>query len=506
MKKKGRTAIALAGITAMMSICPGLAADGRAIALAMAAEHDPVSQGYLEADFEDDYQPFGVRSGKPSQVVSEEGDPNHVLLISGREHYWDGWDADVTDWLVPEREYTFTAWLKQTDKKTHKVEFGFEMNKGGGKEWLGVKGDIVLLPDVWKQVKFNFTAPSPGYEQAKFYIQSCGDETFDFLSDEISIRPAGGGNRFDASMNTYSLKEVYKDDFRVGMAFTLEDFRREDFRKMMQYQFSSGTWSNELKPDYLLDREATIDSPDGSPELNYDRIDTVMTMARDSGIPIRGHALVGQNGTPQWFFKTGYDENNYDVDSETLEWRMEQYIRKVLTYIQSKYPGVIYAWDVVDEAADDNGGCREDNPWHRIMGEGFVEKAFTCARKYADPQVKLYYNDYNAYLPAKRDTIYGWAVDLRNKGLIDGIGMQAHLDLKDADVSGFLRTVELYGSTGLEVQITELDIDNPDNGIVGNVKLADKYAAVFGGLRKLNQSGKARIPAVTIWGFSDDRT
>lgn len=483
MRKKGRTAIALAGIMAVMNMCPGLAADGRAMVRVMAAEHDPVSQGYLEVDFEDDYQPFEVRSGNPSQVITVGDDANHVLLISGREFYWDGWHVDVTDWMVPRREYTFTAWIKQTDKKTQEVEFGFEMNMvNGGKEWQGVKGDVVLPPGVWKQVKFNFTAPSREYKDAKFYIQSGSDETFDFMSDEISIRPAEGASHFTASMNTYSPKETYKDDFRVGTTFTLDDFQNEGFRRMMQYQFNSGTWLNELKPDYILDRLATIDSPDESPELKYDRIDTIMTMARDNGIPIRGNALVANAQMPQWFFKIGYDENDYDVDSETLDWRMEQYIRKVLTYTQSKYPGVIYAWDVVNEAADDAGGCHKDSSWYRIMGDSFVEKAFTYARKYADPQVKLYYNDRNAYLPAKRDTIYDWAANLKDKGLIDGIGMQGHLDLKNTDASDFLKAAELYGSIGLEVQVTELDIDNPDNGIAGNMKLADKYAAILAGV------------------------
>lgn len=505
MRGKGRAAVMLAGLVAMTYICPGLAADGRTLQHVMAAEHDPAAQGYLEVDFEDDYQPFGMRSGKPISIVTEGTDTNHVLLVSGRDATWDGWTVEVTDWLVPSREYTFSAYIKQTERKDEKVNLSIELNKAdGGVEYLGLKDGIVLPSSVWKHVTINFVAPSQEYEHARIYMQSGNEETFDFMTDEISIRPAVGGSRFDEAIAAYSLKDTYQNDFRIGMAFLVDEFRNENFRRLVQHHFNSGTYGNEFKPDALLDREATLASPDGSPEIRYEWIDELLTMARDNGTPIRGHVLVWHSQTPEWFFKVGYDENNYDVDSATMEWRMEQYIRKVLTYTQQKYPGVIYAWDVVNEAADDNGGYRKISPWYRIMGEGFIEKAFIYARKYADPSIKLYYNDYNEYLPAKRDTIYGWACDLRDKGLIDGIGMQSHMDLQGTSVEDYLETVEIYGSTGLEVQVTELDIHNTDKGIAGEMKLADKYAAVFGGLRELNRSGKARIPAVTIWGISDD--
>ncbi len=475
--------------------------------VAFAAEHDPVTQGYLTADFEDDYQPFQMRSGKEIKVVTEGRDGNHVLLVSGRKDTWDGWSVDVTDWFVRGREYTFSAYLKQTERETQKVNLSIELKKpDGSMSYIGLQNNILLPSNVWKEVKINFYAPDRDYVKAKLYMQSGNDNTFDFMTDEISVAPASGRTIYEAAIAAPSLKEAYQNDFRMGMSHSFARLRNDKFREMLQHQFNSATYGNELKPDYILDQQASQASPDGSPEINYARLDEILSLARDSGVQLRGHVLVWHAQTPEWFFKVGYDKKNHDVDSATMEMRMEQYIRKVLTYTQSKYPGVIYAWDVVNEAADENGGYRKNSGWYRIMGEGFIEKAFTYARKYAAPGVKLFYNDYNEYHIRKRDTIYGWVTELQKKGLIDGVGMQSHVDLKDTTVEEYLEAVELYGSTGLEVHVTELDIHNPDPGIAGQMKLADKYTDIMSGLCRLKESGKANITCVTIWGFSDAET
>lgn len=508
MRKRNRVALVLAGMAVWMGLCPGcMAQDGAGLACVMAADHDPKAQGYLEADFEDDYQPFTMRSGKEIGLTTEGSDPNHVLLIAGRDATWDGPSVDVTDWLQPSKEYTFCAYVKQKENMDHKVNLSIEVQRDGEVSYLGLKDGIVLPSSVWKKIKINFTAPKAGADCLKIYMQSGEEATFDFMMDEISIKPSEGGSRYDAAMAAYSLKDTYKDYFRVGMSFLIDEFQNENFRKMMQYQFNSGTYGNEFKPDYMLDQEASKASADGSPEIRYDRIDEFLTLARDNQTPIRGHVLVWYSQTPDWFFKEGYDENGAFVDHATMSFRMEQYIRKMLEYTRTNYPGVIYAWDVVNEAADDGGGYRKsNNNWWTVMGESYIEEAFRYARKYASPEIRLFYNDYNEYLPAKRETIYGWLVDLQGKGLIDGMGMQSHVDLKDTAVEDYLETAALYGSTGLDLQVTELDIHNPDNGVAGSMKLADKYAAIFGGLCDLKRSGKANVTAVTIWGFSDDIT
>ncbi len=77
-------------------------------------------------------------------------------------------------------------------------------------------------------------------------------------------------------------------------------------------------------------------------------------------------------------------------------------------------------------------------------------------RKYAPAGCKLYYNDYNEYISGKTNAIYDMAMELKEEGLIDGIGMQSHLDVSYPSASLYKKALEKFVSTGLDVQITEL--------------------------------------------------
>lgn len=475
---------------------------------AMAVEQNPKETGELEVDFEDDYQPFGTRNSQSHVSVVQEGqDSNHVLLVSNRAANWDGMELDVTDWMQPSKSYTFSFYIKQTTGKSQILCVSYEIHRGESVSYPAIKENIELPSDIWKKISVDFTAPSEIGDQMKLYVQSGNKEIFDYMVDIVSVKSGEMINKYSEIMDTYSLKDIYQDYFTIGLACVIEEMRNPYFRQMQAYQFNSVTYGNEFKPDNMLNQEASKASTDGSPEINYEMIDELLTLARDNGTPIRGHVLVWYSQTPSWFFRAGYENDGELVDSSVMSWRMEQYIKKMLEYTQTNYPGVIYAWDVVNEAADDGGGYRvSNNNWYTVMGESYIEIAYRYARTYADSSIKLFYNDYNEYYPAKRDTIYSWMVDLRDKGLIDGIGMQSHVDLTDTEVSDYLETVEIYGSTGLEVQVTELDIHNPDNGVAGQMKLADKYSAIFQGLIRLKKEGKANITNVTIWGLTDDMT
>lgn len=73
---------------------------------------------------------------------------------------------------------------------------------------------------------------------------------------------------------------------------------------------------------------------------------------------MRGHTLVWHTQAPEWFFREGYEENEPYVDKETMLMRMESYIAQLMTHVQDEYPGVVYCWDVVNEAVDPDRGIR----------------------------------------------------------------------------------------------------------------------------------------------------
>ena len=196
--------------------------------------------------------------------------------------------------------------------------------------------------------------------------------------------------------------------------------------------------------------------------------------------------------------------------------------------MQTEFPGVIYAWDVVNEAVEVNGEyCdstsdisirthyaseegKTDNLWYKVMGEDYIELAFTYARKYADPDVKLFYNDYNTFQPVKLIPIMNLLTKLKEKGIVDGIGMQSYYDLENPSITGEVGSVAdaiyRYAQLELEIQLTELTIRIPEKTAINYQRQADKYAEVFKMLLSLDQEngGPANITNVTFFGLMDE--
>ena len=261
-----------------------------------------------------------------------------------------------------------------------------------------------------------------------------------------------------------------------------------------------------MKPESLMDGMATENSEDGMPEIKTKELDRILSTAQEHGLKLRGHCLVWHNQTPEWFFSKDYEPSKGFADKETMKKRMEAYIKKVLTYCQENYPGVVYAWDVVNEAVGDDNNYRTKSNWYEIYGdESYITDAFTFARKYAAPDVKLFYNDYNEYIPEKRETIMELLKGLHEKELVDGMGMQSHWDMEYPSAGMLQEALEEYGTIdGLEIQLTEIDMHNTDDSEEGYQKQAERYKEFFETILRAKRTGKANVTNVTVWGLTDD--
>ena len=325
-----------------------------------------------------------------------------------------------------------------------------------------------------------------------------------------------------------SLKEYCKDFFKLGVGIngsTLENLtlHSEEYMGMVKQHFNSCTMSNLMKSCYILKQDLSIEnakSGDGTPVLTYESIDPTLQWCMDNGVGMRGHTLVWHAQAPDWFFREGYTNDGEYVDKETMLFRMESYIKQLMTHVQDNFPGVVYCWDVVNEAVDPHFGdkntafsCRTQsegnpdaipNPWYITIGEDYVEMAFTYARKYAAEGVKLFYNDFNTYENAKREYIYTLCKGLKEKGLIDGIGMQSHFSVNNNAVE-ILMAVKKFCNAGYEVQMTELDIGMENKNPWYWKKQTTLYKELFEGLVELKEEGYP-ITGVTVWGLSDTLT
>jgi endo-1,4-beta-xylanase len=311
-----------------------------------------------------------------------------------------------------------------------------------------------------------------------------------------------------------SLAAIYKDRFRIGVALSNIDINNKDKAQLVASQFNSITCENEMKPDFILDRAASINAGDEEcPAINMRNAETALSFAKEYGLTMRAHTLVWHSQTPRWFFTVGYD-NSSDapfVTREVMLARMENYIRLVMEYVDTNYPGVIYAWDVVNEAIEPGDG-REDgirvknNNWFEVVGPDYVEMAFTYARKYAAPDQKLFYNDYGTYDKSKMYYIRNMIIPLQEKNLIDGIGMQDHMQLTNPSILDYQYTINKYAEMGLEIQITELDMNTTDNSEEGQNRLGSRYKAIMTIIQNCMEKNNANITSITFWGLTDDRS
>lgn len=309
----------------------------------------------------------------------------------------------------------------------------------------------------------------------------------------------------DSKSDAKTLKEVFDGDFKVGVATTSGYLSEEDRVDQIKENFNSITMENEMKPESLLDWEGSEKSKDGMPAIKEETLEKALKAAQEAGIPLRGHTLVWYSQTPEWFFSKKYDPSKGYVDKATMKKRMESYIKQVLTYCKENYPGVVYAWDVVNEAVGDDGNYRTESMWYETYGDfSYIEDAFTFARKYAEEGTKLFLNDYNEYIAQKRDLLYAKVVELHDAGILDGVGMQSHWDMDFPSVDLFETALEKYASIdGIEIQLTEIDMHNTDDSEEGLKKQAERYKEFFDVITKMKREGKANITSVTFWGLKD---
>lgn len=307
-----------------------------------------------------------------------------------------------------------------------------------------------------------------------------------------------------------SLKKVFEPYFKIGTAVSDHDLHHPEALEELKKHYSTITCENSMKPEMILDRKANCNEParyDREPALCFESVKPYLEFARENGIGMRGHTLVWHQQTPRWFFARNYStaEDAELADRESMLARLESYIRQVLQFVQSEYPGVIYTWDVVNEAIEE-GGLR-DSLWTQTIGEDFVREAFFFAARYKAEGVSLFYNDYDTFLPWKRELIIRKILKpLLEEKLVDGIGMQSHMTMDQPSMEEYQNTVETYGSLGIEVGITELDLHQPDATKKGEEELALRYRQLFTILTEAVRNRKAKITSVTFWGMQDEES
>ncbi len=308
-----------------------------------------------------------------------------------------------------------------------------------------------------------------------------------------------------------SLWAQYEDQFYIGVALPDHIFGKwGKYGDDITDNFNSYTCENEMKPDYILDQaksRANLDETYENAAVKFDAAEKLMKRAKRTGAKVRLHTLVWHSQTPDWFFTEDYTNDGKLVSAGVMLKRMENYIKNVIEYYDTNYPGMIYAIDVVNEAiepwnGDKNSIRDDDNRWYDTVGPDYIYWAFYYANKYAPDYMKLFYNDYACMF--KVDVMLDTLKPMLDEGIIDGIGMQSHLSAGDSTTQ-FLAAARRFCEAGFELQITEFDIGIEDTSESQLKKQKRAYSSIMSGLVKLKNEGY-NVTSVTVWGLNDEFT
>jgi endo-1,4-beta-xylanase len=252
-----------------------------------------------------------------------------------------------------------------------------------------------------------------------------------------------------------------------GTAIAASRLSNSQYSTIAAREFNMITAENEMKPDALQPQRGNFQFGSG---------DQIYNWATQRGMRVRGHTLAWHAQQPGWMQQLG---------GSNLRQAMIEHINGVLAH----YKGKIYAWDVVNEAFNEDGSRRNSN----LQGTGndWIEVAFRTARQ-ADPAAKLCYNDYNVenWSYAKTQGMYRMLQDFKSRGVpIDCVGLQTHFTGGSSLPGNFQTTLSSLAALGLDVQLTEVDVTNSSTS---------QYAGLTQACLNV-----PRCTGITVWGVRD---
>lgn len=477
--------------------------------------------------------------------------------ITNRESNYNCFAQDITDVVVKNKEYQYTFYVmldpedyKDTADEMRTVEMAPYITADGKANYscnLTGNSKQVLEPGVWTKFSGTFTPSWTGeldnvviriLEQGTEYgsgpgvkgtYYTTGVELREMIMPEKEIQT-------DVPNLKDAVTEEMGDDFIMGVSIVNSELSDDLLMQLVTKHFNAVTLGNELKPDSMFGYASKCPGTDTAsingqeiqvPKLDYSRAEMTLNAIYDWNqehpddfIKIRGHVLVWHSQTPEWFFHEDYDADKPYVDKNTMNLRLEWYIKTMAEHFtgpNSKYKDMFYGWDVVNEAVSDSTGTyrsdTENSSWWAVyQSNEFILNAFTYANKYMPASVELYYNDYNEWFTSKRNGIVQLLKDVKatEGARIDGMGMQGHYQTSGSPtIDEFEAAAKAYCEVVGQVQITELDMaaSSSYDGTKATLEAeyerqAKRYQDIYTSVRRLKEEGY-KVGNITIWGVID---
>lgn len=218
--------------------------------------------------------------------------------------------------------------------------------------------------------------------------------------------------------------------------------------------------------------------------MNWGGLDEAYNFAKVNGFQFRFHVLIWGNQQPNW------------IESLSTEEQLEE-IREWFEAVAERYPDIDYIEVVNEPLHDPPSGATNGNYIEALGGSGtsgwdWVLNAFRMAREIFPASTKLLINEYGILGSSSTVTNYIKIIELlKAENLIDGIGAQGHAFSTNVPASVIINNLTSLGATGLDIQITELDIDGPND----QVQLTN-YQKIIPAVWE-----HPSVEGVTLWGW-----
>lgn len=281
------------------------------------------------------------------------------------------------------------------------------------------------------------------------------------------------------------LHEIYS--YPIGVAVEpIELTSNPNYRQIANSQFNSVTPENIFKPSYL------------HPERNlfyWDEADSLVAYCTNNYKRLHGHTLIWHQQLPAWI--TTFNGNEQEWNNV-----FKVHIQTIVTHFKGK----VAAWDVVNEAFNEDGTLR-NTIWLQKIGPTYIEKAYIYASE-ADQSALLFYNDFNLeFNPTKLNAVTAYFNNLRSRGVkIDGIGLQMHISIQYPEVTQIASALKKVSESNYKIHLSELDISvNPvGKGVDLNSDVFIRQANLLKSIVKLyNELPQEYQYGITFWGISD---
>jgi endo-1,4-beta-xylanase len=334
-----------------------------------------------------------------------------------------------------------------------------------------------------------------GGTQYYYRVRAKNETQISDYSNVISVVTTGSSNIPEDPTFLKVKANKLANPFFIGMAVKASQLTNgSGYDVILKNEFSSISAEYEMKMDPISTASGVY---------NWTAADQIVAYGNANGINIHGHALVWHNAVPQWL---------KDFSGTDAEFALE--VKKYITDVVTHYAGKVKSWDVVNEAADDNGGNMRNTIFLQRMGPNYIKDCFQWARNAAnaagDTSLLLFYNDYatSTNIP-KQNRVFSIIDDLKTSNLIDGIGFQMHNTYLSPTKAQIETDINRAVAKDLKIHISELDIQvNQFNDITSftnerRLLQKEKYKEI---VKIYNALPAANKYALTVWGMKDNES